>query len=142
MVLGESMSKSNKKKKERRYGTGYERMTSPGREQWRDHMFTPKSTKANSKQIKSKNQDSRQNGEIVLEEVEITGRDGMKRLEVREKEFLEDKKEESFNNLKHAAYFNGNSEESKYHSQNSDEESYDLKRAFSRLNRESLKETK
>lgn len=143
MVLGESMTKNNKKK-ERRYGTAYERMTSPGREAWRDHMFTPKSTKPSSKGKVPMKKGPRQNGEIVLEEIEITGKDGMKRLEVREKDFIEDQKEDysSHNGLNHQQYFNGKREESKYHEEYSEDESYDLKRAFSRLNRESLTRAK
>lgn len=53
MVLGEGLNNDKKKgkKKKNRYGTAYERMTSPGREYMREQILTPQANKGKAKII-------------------------------------------------------------------------------------------
>lgn len=51
MILGEGKLEKQKEKKAR-YGTAYERMTSPAREALRDHILTPQADKKKKARVK------------------------------------------------------------------------------------------
>lgn len=52
MILGDGKDE-RKKAKKYRYGTAYERMTSPGREALREHILTPQAEKRKAKIVKN-----------------------------------------------------------------------------------------
>ena len=51
IVLGEGMENNTSKQRKNRYGTAYERMTSPGREAMRENILTPQANKRKAKPI-------------------------------------------------------------------------------------------
>lgn len=139
MVLGEGIDgRRNLKEKKGRYGTTHERMTSPGRELLREHILTPGTRQMkpkfnNKKSIKSR----RSSGRIIVEEVEITSKDGKKRTEIRQSSYISDSQDDDDFSRRNG-HNSSSKEESKYREESKSgnfEGNIDFGEAFNRLDR-------
>lgn len=139
MVLGEGLDgKREYQEKRSRYGTAHERMTSPGRELLREHILTPSSKQMKPKFNGTKGIKSRRSsGRIVVEEVEITSKDGKKRTEIRQSSYISDSQDDD-DAIQKNGHKNGSIEESKYREESKSgnfEGNIDFAEAFNRLDR-------
>lgn len=131
LVLSEGMNIRTKGRG--KYGTAYERMTSPGREALRDHQLTPEHTKTKAKikpKIKRETKDDSYDEEVI----EVIDNKGRKHVETKKKAIASSQDDSSMvNKFK-------NKEENKYQesSENGERDidnSFDFNDAFNRIDR-------
>lgn len=125
-------------------------MTSPGREAMREHTLTPSTKKVKQKTVKNYNKRNNYSGQVITEEVEVTSRDGKKRVEKRERSIEDDIDSASDYARKQVEKQDSRRnrfEENKYEDANKDSEeymdnSYDYQDAFNRMDRLTMEKSK